>query len=98
MSIAVTIAYRINDVLAAIGEKNYDIDDSINERTRVACANIVLNTEYNDLFSDDVGRRLTRECKKELKKYGVLVESASITDFTRCRPINLIGIPDPAGA
>lgn len=97
LSIAISIAYRINDVLAAIGEKNYDIDDSINERTRVACAKIVLNTDYQDLFSEDVEKELTRECKRQLKKYGVLVESASITDFTTCRPLNLIGIPDPTG-
>jgi regulator of protease activity HflC (stomatin/prohibitin superfamily) len=97
VSIAVSIACRINDVLLAIGARNYDIDLTINERARIAAANIVLGTEYKDLFAEDVADRLTRECRKQLKKYGVFVESASLTDFTTCRPLNLIGIPDPAG-
>lgn len=95
VAVAATVAYRINDVLAAIGEKNYDIDDTIGERIRVAVASIVMGKNYEDLLGTTVEKELTARCRKQLRPYGVTISSASLTDFTTCRPLNLIGIPDP---
>jgi len=95
VAVAATVAYSINDIIKAIGHKNFDIDETIGERTRVAVASIVMGSKYEDLLAEDVEKELTCRCRKQLRPYGVTVSSASLTDFTTCRPLNLIGIPEP---
>lgn len=96
VAVSGTLACHVVNVLLAIGEKNYDIDETIGERGKVAIAKLVMNSKYEDLLADDVEKQLTEVCRAELRKYGVQVDNAALTDFTTCRPLNLIGIPDPA--
>lgn len=95
VAVSGTLACHITNVLQAIGERNYDIDETIAERAKVAIAKIVMNSKYEDLLVDDVEAALTNECRNQLRRYGVQVDNAALTDFTTCRPLNLIGIPGP---
>lgn len=90
------VVYHIHNVLLAIGEKNYDVDDTIAEVSRAAIVSVVNQWKFNELFADldDIKVDLTKECRKQLRKFGVAVESAALTDFCTCRPISLLGIPE----
>ncbi len=96
VAVSGTLACHVVDVLQSIGLKNVDIDETISERAKVAIAKIVMNSKYEDLLIDDVEAALTTECRNQLRRYGVQVDNAALTDFTTCRPLNLIGIPEPA--
>jgi hypothetical protein len=99
IAVAGIVVYSINDVLKAIGEKNYDVDDTLAEISKAAIVAVVNGWGLQDLSGDVPGieKDLTKECRKQLRPFGVYVHRAALTDFTICRPISLLGMPDSIG-
>jgi len=78
-----------------MGERNYDPDMTVMEISKAAIASIIMTTEYSDLIQGPLEKGLTTECRKQLRRYGITVHRATLTDLTTCRSLNLIGIPAP---
>jgi regulator of protease activity HflC (stomatin/prohibitin superfamily) len=85
--------YRINDVVRAIGERNFDVDDTVRDVCMAALMEVVTDIEFDEFFSDprDVSRRLTTRARASLRKFGVYIVSASLTDLSQCRCYRVIG-------
>jgi regulator of protease activity HflC (stomatin/prohibitin superfamily) len=90
------VVYSINDIIKAIGEKNFDVDDTVSDISRAAIVSVITAWDVESLFNDMQGieKDLTKECRKQLRQFGVYVHRAALTDFTLSRPISLLGIPE----
>jgi len=97
MTLAVgwVVVYSINDIIKAIGQRNWAVDTTINDITQSAVIHVFSKYDYKYLqqyLCTKVEEELTEICKKELSKYGVLVQQARITDFAKVEAKMLWGI------
>ena len=99
IAVAGVVVYSINDILKAIGERNFDVDDTLAEISKAAIVAVINGWSLGDLSGDVPGieKDLTKECRKQLRPFGVYVHRAALTDFTVCRPISLLGMPESPG-
>lgn len=88
------VVYSIRDVLLAIGEKNYDVDDTVAEISRAAIVTVV--SKWNLQDPGNIETELTKECRRRLRQFGVSVHRAALAEFCEPTPLSLIGIPENA--
>jgi regulator of protease activity HflC (stomatin/prohibitin superfamily) len=89
------VVYSINDIVKAIGERNYDVDDTINDISQAAIVEVITAWDFDSLLAEisgEVEDQLTESCRREMHKYGVYIHRAALTDFSSCKAINLLGV------
>ena len=92
------IVYHINDVVQAIGEKNWDVESTVGDISMAAIVEEVMQHNLDDLLTSvslgadgDFNTSLTANCRKQLRQYGVYVDRAGLTDFSTCRVYKILG-------
>ncbi len=85
------VVFFVSDVTLAAGERNWDVDSTVDDVARSTIASVVKGHELSYLRSSDLRHILTRECRKKLRPYGVGVKVCGLTDFCVCRTYRLIG-------
>lgn len=87
--------YGICDVVKAIGARNWDVDGTVKEICAAAIAEVIVQHTLAELREDmktgQLRKKLTAECRKQLRQYGVAVKRCSLTDFATCRVYRVIG-------
>jgi len=94
VSIGMYIVYRINDVVAAVGEKNWDIDTTVNDISQGGLMETCSKFNYIELrekLVTEVAKDLTDQCKRDLKKYGILVEKCAFYSFAATEVRTIFG-------
>lgn len=89
------IVYSINDIVQAIGERNWDVDSTVNDITKAAIVGVVSQWDYSDLrdeLTDTVEKELTAMCRKHLRQFGVYVHRCAVTDFSHTTVRMLFGL------
>lgn len=89
------VVYSINDIVKAIGERNYDVDETVNDISQAAIVEVITAWNLNDLLSEISGKveqELTESCRKQMRQYGVYIHRAALTDFSSCKALNLLGV------
>lgn len=89
------VIYSISDIVKAIGERNYDVDETVNDISQAAIVDVITSWELYDLLENINGKAevdLTETCRRQLRQYGVYVHRAALTDFSQCRSLNLLGV------
>lgn len=89
------VVYSIYDIVKAIGERNYDVDETVNDISQAAIVDVVTAWDLHDLLEnigDQVELDLTDTCRKQLRQYGVYVHRAALTDFSQSRTLNITGV------
>ncbi len=95
LAVGVLVVYSINDILKAIGQKNWDVDTTINDITESAVVHVFSKYNYAEArrkLCNEIETALTKQCKIELAKYGVLVQQAKVTDFCKTETKMLFGL------
>ena len=93
------IVYSIKDVVQAIGERNWDVDSTVNDITKAAIVGVVNNWNYSDLrdeLTKGVENELTDLCKKNLRQFGVYVHRCAVSDFCHTTVRMLFGMQNIA--
>jgi regulator of protease activity HflC (stomatin/prohibitin superfamily) len=92
------VVYSIDDIVRAMGEKNWDVDDTLTNIAMAAIVEVVTSHTLDELLSgisegrnSTVHRKLTLTCRKQLKQFGVAIQRAGITDFSQTRVYRLVG-------
>lgn len=94
------IVYSINDIVQAIGRKNWDVDSTVNDVGEAGLVEIINNWDYINLrnnLTGEVKDALTAACKQALKKFGVLVEQCAITNFAQTEVKTIFGFQNQIG-
>jgi regulator of protease activity HflC (stomatin/prohibitin superfamily) len=89
------VIYSINDIVKAIGERNYDVDETVNDISQAEIVSVITSWDFDSLLAEisgDVEDQLTESCRREMHKYGVYIHRAALTDFSSCKAINLLGV------
>ncbi len=92
------VVYHINDVVQAIGERNWDVESTVGDITMAAIVEEVMQQQLGDLLESislgiegEFNKKLTDNCRKQLRQYGVYVDRAGLTDFSTCRVYKVLG-------
>ena len=89
--------YSIEDVVKAIGRRNWDVETTIADISGGTICSLVLSYNYEELLAaisnGNFGEELTRACQERLSEFGVNVQEAGFMAFTSCRALNLLGTP-----
>jgi len=90
--------YSIYDVVKAIGEKNWDVDDTVANIALAAVVEVVTSHTLDELLegvsegrNSKVNRSLTITCRKQLRQFGVQIQRCGITDFAESKAYRLVG-------
>jgi regulator of protease activity HflC (stomatin/prohibitin superfamily) len=92
------VVYRINDVVQAIGERNWDVESTLGDITQAAIVEEITKRTLNDLLAgisggqqSSLSKALKKNCLKQLRPFGLHVERCGLTDFSTTRVYRLIG-------
>jgi len=89
------LVYHINDVVQAIGGKNWSTDDTANDITQAVLVEVISSWRHRELLENINGKvktELTEKCRKELRQFGIYVHKCALTDFSRTRNFHHSGI------
>ncbi len=95
LAVSVLVVYSINNVVRAIGEKNWAVDSTVNDITESAVVHVINKYNYDYLRENlctKIEEELTEVCKKELLKYGVLIQQVRFAGFTKTEMKMLLGV------
>lgn len=91
------VVYTIEDIVLAIGEKNFDVDDTVSDLAQAALVEEVIGLSYSELLDGLSGGResevyeaMTQNLHEQLEEFGVAVERAGLTDFAKCRVFRIL--------
>jgi len=86
--------YRINNVKLAFGQLNWDVDSTINDIAQAAVVGVIAQHTFDELLQrideDKMNSLLTKAAKRELDKFGVVVQQCKLTDFAECRVLKIM--------
>ena len=90
--IAGLVVYTIVDLHKFMVE-NFDAEDSLDDIVQTAIRKTIVNRDFLTIQQAraDVDKRLTTDVQKALEPFGIEVEAARITDFSRARVTNMVG-------
>lgn len=80
--------------MLAIGARNWDCETTIADVTRAAISKVV-NASTLDELAEGIETRLTKECRRQLRQFGVYVHRTALTDFSTCRVYKVLGDKSP---
>jgi len=89
------VIYKINNVVRAIGELNYDVDETVQDISQTAIVEVITSWDFEALLKElngEVPEALTGACRKQLRCFGVYVNRVALSDFSQCHSINLLGV------
>ena len=86
------VVYTISNLHAYMVE-NYDAADNLDDIVQTAIRKTIVNRDFLTIQKAraDVDNRLTSDVQKALEPFGIEVEAARITDFSRARVTNMVG-------
>lgn len=90
--VAGMVVYNVNDIVKAIGEQSWDVDNTVGDLTQAAIVGVVTNTNFDELskLDDQIIDKLTDATRKKLKKFGVYIEKCFLTDFCTTQVIRIV--------
>lgn len=84
--------YEVEDVVAAYGERNWDITTTVQDLSMAAITEVVTKLTRQDLKNlSKINGRVTRRARSWLKDYGVKVERCRLVEVSVSRTIRLLG-------
>jgi regulator of protease activity HflC (stomatin/prohibitin superfamily) len=92
--VSAAVVFRINDVIKALGEKNWDVDSTLVDVSQSVIFRAIRSRTFERLTVDNVDElidELTENAKKGLTKFGILVESVLPKDLDRSKSYRVFG-------
>jgi len=86
------VVYEIHDVIAAWGERNHDVDETIADISQSCIFDLVMGCTLEELLEGDHCDAMTEAAQEALEEYGVSVEQVKLVEFSEVRSIHLSGL------
>ena len=103
VAVGAMIVFSIRDILRAVGQRNFDVMQTVNDITAAAVVKIITQVNLDSLLVDLTGKveeDLTVACRKQLRAYGVYVHRVRFVDFSTCKIYKVLGtnpVPQVSG-
>jgi regulator of protease activity HflC (stomatin/prohibitin superfamily) len=90
--VAGLVVYVIDDLHKYMVE-NFDASANLDDIVQTAIRKTIVNRDFLTIQAAraDVDNRLTSDVQKALEPFGITVEAARITDFSKARVTNMVG-------
>lgn len=93
VAVAGLTIYSIDDVVAAYGERNWDITSTIEDLSMAAIAEVVTKLKKEDLQAiTKINSRITRRVRAWAEEYGVKIERCRLVEVSTARTIRHLGV------
>lgn len=92
ISVSVVIIFMIDDVLKALTE-TWCYHDTVCDTAQAAVVEVLVKKSYDELVTNidtDIKNQLSITVRKRLKKFGVYVESAQLSDYAKTLVVTTI--------
>lgn len=83
------IKYKISDFKTYALEV-WDAIDAISDMTQGIIFDIVKNRTWEELQHDDLKNHITRKARQEAKRWGIEIETVTLSDLAKIRSIRLL--------
>jgi len=93
VAVGAVVTYRIRDIVLAIGERNWDFNETMRDTSQSAVVEVISTLALEELqhgIDNLVIEQLTRRVRRHLRKYGISVLKCSLADFATCQVIKLL--------
>jgi regulator of protease activity HflC (stomatin/prohibitin superfamily) len=93
--VGAVVTYRITNIVLAMGEKNWDIEATLQDTSQSAVVDVISRltlSELQDGIDTTVVERLTTQVRKQLRRYGISTLRVALTDFAACQVHKVLGI------
>ena len=92
VTVQLTIKYNISDV-EAYTTTIYDAEDAILDIAKGEAMRLINDTDLADCSDiTSLSNDITKQLKNKVKKYGIQIEQATLTDFIETRNYRLFGV------
>lgn len=92
------VVYKINNIVQAIGERNWDVESTVGDITQAAIVEEITSRNLDELLAGISGGReselnhaITNNCRSQLNQFGVYIHRCGLTDFSTCRVHKILG-------
>jgi len=93
VAVAGLTIYEVEDVVAAYGERNWDITSTVKDLSMAAIAEVVTKLTKDDLKDlSSINSRITKRVRAWSKEYGVRVERCRLIEISVARTIRHLGV------
>lgn len=93
VSVGATIVYEVNDVIKALAH-THDVDDTIGDVAQRSVLKAICQRDFEQLreeLNGCVAAEIKRECKRDLRQFGILVKDAFLSDCAHVTAYRIIG-------
>ena len=89
------VRYKVKDAQKALIETD-DVDSAIIDETLAEVCLFVSEHDVSEVQTkrESVNKALTEKVRSALRKYGVYVQRAQLTDFSTCLTLNHVGVKE----
>ncbi len=94
VAVGALIVYSIRNIMQAIGERNWDVDSTVNDITMAVVVDEITKLTYEDLchgISSRVAQELTHACRKQLRQFGLYIHRVRLTEIAPVRTLKILG-------
>lgn len=93
VAVAGLTIYKVEDVVAAYGERNWDVTSTIKDLSMAAIAEVVTKLTKDDLKDiAKINARITRRVRTWAEEYGVRIERCRLVEVSVARTIRHLGV------
>ena len=93
VAVAGLTIYQVEDVVAAYGERNWDITSTVKDLSMAAIAEVVTKLTKPDLQDlSSINAKITRRVRAWAEEYGVRVEKCRLVEVSVAKTIRHLGV------
>ena len=93
VAVAGLTIYKVENVVAAYGERNWDITSTVKDLSMAAIAEVVTKLKKEDLQNlAKINGHITRRVRSWAEEYGVKVEKCRLVEVSVARTIRHLGV------
>lgn len=84
--------YSINDVVAAIGQKNWDVDQTVTDLSQAAITEIVMECDEDSIRNlKGINKQITERAQELLNQFGVAVSACRLVECVQSSTYRILG-------
>lgn len=94
LTVNAVVLYHVDDSLA-YGTRMNEAKQAISDFTEVHIARNVVNTDFIDCNNERLMRDVEIDLRRTCKKYGIVIDSVTITTITKSKSLNIFNETEP---
>ncbi len=94
VAVGALIVFSVRNVMQAIGERNWDVDMTVNDISMAVIVDEITKWDYEHLRSKiagEVAQELTQSVRKQLRQFGIYIHRVRLTEIAQVQTFKVLG-------